>query len=86
MLTWDNGEFIMDDEAEYEWIPSLIEEDGDSSEKLPTNDQVGLVIRRALAAHVKEDEEVQRENIYYTCMLTYQGHSASVASMLMVEN
>ena len=68
MIVLPSGEVISDDEEEYKEMPPLAEEDDTESVVQPPLEEsigLGLVARRALAAHVKE-EDIQRENIFYT--------------------
>ncbi|XP_071917061.1 uncharacterized protein [Coffea arabica] len=96
----DIGEIVSDDD-DCEEVPGLIKGDcleDDSAEEdcSPTQGEVGyLVARRVLTARVKEDEQLQRENLFYTrcklgdkvCSLIIDGGSCTnVASLLMVEN
>ncbi|XP_071912288.1 uncharacterized protein [Coffea arabica] len=100
MIMMQNGEIMSEDETEYEGMPSL---EGDSDGGSPNEEEfsapeghfgTALVARRALTARVKEDE-VQRENIFYTRCFVNQalcsviidsGCCTSVASSLMVDN
>ncbi|XP_027170630.1 uncharacterized protein LOC113770389 [Coffea eugenioides] len=70
MLVLPNGDIVSDDEEEdYKDMPSLVEEE-DEIEEVPTQDNVGLVARRALATQASKDE-LQRDNIFYTrCHVT----------------
>nr|XP_027062822.1 uncharacterized protein LOC113689218 [Coffea arabica] len=100
MLITHNGEIVSDDD-DCEEIPELIkgdclDEDSTEEDCLPTQGEVGcLVARRVLTARVKEDEQLQRENLFYThckvgdkvCSLIINGGSCTnVASLLMVES
>ncbi|XP_071933765.1 uncharacterized protein [Coffea arabica] len=88
MLITHHGEIVSDDD-ECEEMPELVEDDcleGRGS---------CLVARRVLTARVKEDEQLQRENLFYTrckvgdkvCSLIIDGGSCTnVASLLMVES
>ncbi|XP_071917122.1 uncharacterized protein [Coffea arabica] len=100
MIMMQNGEIVSEDEAEYEGIPPL---DGGSDGESPNEEEfsapeghfgTALVARRALTARVKEDE-LQRENIFYTRCFVNQalcsviidsGSCTNVASSLMVDN
>ena len=59
MTILPNEEIITDDEVEYKDMPPLTEEA--EEEEMPVNEQVGLVVRRALTTHVKETDNLQRE-------------------------
>ncbi|XP_027169446.1 uncharacterized protein LOC113769177 [Coffea eugenioides] len=73
-----------------------LENDSAEEECSPTQEEIGcLVARRVLTARVKEDEQLQRENLFYTrckvsdkvCSLIIDGGSCTnVASLLMVES
>ena len=91
MLVLPSGKIVIDDEEEYKDMPPLVV----SQEEIPTDETVGLglVTRRALVVHLKE-ENAQRENIFYTrCHIKDKvcsqvidpGSCVNVASMLMVE-
>nr|XP_027120893.1 uncharacterized protein LOC113737958 [Coffea arabica] len=100
MIMMQNGEIVSEDETEYEGIPPL---DGGSEGESPNEEEfsapeghfgTALVARRALTARVKEDE-LQRENIFYTrcfvnqalcSMIIDSGSCTNVASSLMVDN
>ncbi|XP_071921763.1 uncharacterized protein [Coffea arabica] len=100
MIMMQNGEIVSEDEAEYEGILPL---DGGSDGESPNEEEfsapeghfgTALVARRALTARVKEDE-LQRENIFYTRCFVNQalcsviidsGSCTNVASSLMVDN
>ncbi|XP_071939939.1 uncharacterized protein [Coffea arabica] len=100
MITMQNGEIVSEDEAEHEGMPPL---DGGSDGESPNEEKfstpeghfgTALVARRALTARVKEDE-LQRENIFYTrCFINQalcsviidSGSCTNVASSLMVDN
>ncbi|XP_027157552.1 uncharacterized protein LOC113759187 [Coffea eugenioides] len=100
MIMMQNGEIVSEDEAEYEGILPL---DGGSDGESPNEEEfsapeghfgTALVARRALIARVKEDE-LQRENIFYTrCFINQalcsviidSGSCTNVASSLMVDN
>ncbi|PON42377.1 hypothetical protein PanWU01x14_282400 [Parasponia andersonii] len=86
----DDGEIETEDEDDTDLMPPL--EDADE-EEYPTQGDL-LVARRALSAQVKEDEKVQRENIFHTrcqvqnkvCSMIIDGGSCTnVASTTMVE-
>ncbi|XP_027166368.1 uncharacterized protein LOC113766370 [Coffea eugenioides] len=100
MLITHNGEIVSDDD-ECEDMPELVEdaclEEEPAGEACsPTRGEVGcLVARRVLTARVREDEQLQRENLFYTrckvgdkvCSLIIDGGSCTnVASLLMVES
>ncbi|XP_071909873.1 uncharacterized protein [Coffea arabica] len=100
MIMMQNGEIVSEDEGEYEGIPPL---EGGSDGESPNEEEfsapeghfgTALVARRALTARVKEDE-LQRENIFYTRCFVNQalcsviidsGSCTNVASSLMVDN
>ncbi|XP_027169405.1 uncharacterized protein LOC113769129 [Coffea eugenioides] len=100
MIMMQNGEIVSEDEAEYEGMPPL---EGGSDGESPNEEEfsapeghfgTALVARRALTARVKEDE-LQRENIFYTRCFVNQalcsviidsGSCTNVASSLMVDN
>ncbi|XP_027184032.1 uncharacterized protein LOC113782339 [Coffea eugenioides] len=100
MIMMQNGEIVSEDEAEYEGILPL---DGGNDGESPNEEEFSapeghfgsaLVARRALTARVKEDE-LQRENIFYTRCFVNQalcsviidsGSCTNVASSLMVDN
>ncbi|PON47392.1 Zinc finger, CCHC-type [Parasponia andersonii] len=90
MVLRDDSKIETEDEDDTDLMPPL--EDADE-EECPTQRDL-LVARRALSAQVKEDEEVQRENIFYTrchvqnkvCNMIIDGGSCTnVASTTMVE-
>ena len=90
MVLRDNGEIETDDEDEIESMPPL--EDADDEEYAAQGEL--LVARRALNMQVKEEDEVQRENIFHTrchingkvCSVIIDGGSCTnVASATMVE-
>ncbi|XP_027156737.1 uncharacterized protein LOC113757826 [Coffea eugenioides] len=96
MLMLPNGEIVSDEEEEYEGIPPLEEEENESSEEIPTHEEIGcLVVRKVLTTRAKEEEmEVQRDNLFCTrcyikdkvCSVVIDsGSCANVASLLMVE-
>lgn len=94
MLLLENGEVVTDEEDSYKGVPSLGEKDADSSEEIPTNEQLDLVVQKVLTAQVKEENGQQRENIFYTrchikgkvCSLIIDPRSCTnVASMTLVE-
>ncbi|XP_071925993.1 uncharacterized protein [Coffea arabica] len=63
MLMLPNGEIVSDEEEEYEGIPPLEEEENESSEEIPTHEEIGcLVVRKVLTTRAKEEEmEVQKK-------------------------
>ncbi|XP_027158067.1 uncharacterized protein LOC113759689 [Coffea eugenioides] len=68
MIVLPSEKVVSDDEEEYKKMPPLVEEEeNEAVVQQPLEQSVGLelVARRALAAHVKE-EEIQRKNIFYT--------------------
>ena len=90
MVLRDDGEIETDDENDNESMPPL--EDVDDEEYAVQGDL--LVARRALSVQIKEDDEVQRENIFHTrchvqnkvCSVIIDGGSCTnVASTTMVE-
>ncbi|XP_071928118.1 uncharacterized protein [Coffea arabica] len=100
ILVTHNGKIVSDDD-DCEDIPGLIkgdclEDDSAEEECSPTQGKIGcLVARRVLTARVKEDEQLQRENLFYTrckvsdkvCSLIIDGGSCTnVASLLMIES
>ena len=99
MLITHNGDVVSDDD-DYEEMPVLIREDGDhesaEEECSPIQGEIGcLVVRRVLTARVREDDQLQRENLFYTrckvndkvCSLIIDsGSCTNVASLLMVES
>ena len=98
MIVLPSGEIVTDDEEEYKDMPPLTEECEEEVEaeiQVPIQESVGLglVARRALATHIKE-ENVQRENIFYTrclvngkvcSMVIDPGSCTNVASSIIVE-
>nr|XP_027093618.1 uncharacterized protein LOC113714019 [Coffea arabica] len=96
MLLLPNGEIVSDEEEEYEGMPPLEGEGDDSSEEIPTHEEIGcLVVRKVLTTRAKEEEiEIQRDNLFYTrchikdkvCSVVIDsGSCANIASLLMVE-
>ena len=100
MLISHNGDIVSDDD-DCEEMPGLTKEESleiDSAEEecSPTQGEIGcLVARRVLIARIKEDEQLQRENLFYTrckinnkeCSLIIDGGSCTnVASLIMVES
>ncbi|XP_027158252.1 uncharacterized protein LOC113759872 [Coffea eugenioides] len=100
MLITHNGEIVSNDD-DCEETPELtkgdcLDEDSAEEDCSPTQGEVGcLVAQRVLTARVKEDEQLQRENLFYTrykvgdkvCSLIIDGGSCTnVASLLMVES
>ena len=81
MILLDNGEIVTDDESDYVDMPPLIEENEDEVEEMATDDQIGfsLVARRVLTTQAEVDE-VQQENIFYTCC-----HVKDKASHLIID-
>ncbi|XP_027169486.1 uncharacterized protein LOC113769220 [Coffea eugenioides] len=92
---------IVSDDDDCEEVPELVnndylEDDSAADACSPTQREVGcLVARRVLTARVKKDEQLQRENLFYTrckigdkvCSLIIDGGSCTnVASLLMVES
>nr|XP_027102344.1 uncharacterized protein LOC113723463 [Coffea arabica] len=63
MLLLENGEVVTDEEDSYKGVPSLGEKDADSSEEIPTNEQLDLVVQKVLTAQVHEDQvRLQQEH------------------------
>ncbi|XP_071914036.1 uncharacterized protein [Coffea arabica] len=100
ILITHNDEIVFDDD-DCEEMPGLIkgdclEEDSVEKDCSPTQGEVRcLVTRRVLTARVKEDEQLQRENLFYTrckvgdkvCSLIIDsGSCTNVVSLLMVES
>ncbi|XP_019059089.1 PREDICTED: uncharacterized protein LOC104822532 [Tarenaya hassleriana] len=90
MVLRDDGEIETEAECDTESMPSLKD---DFEEQLPAKGEA-LVIRRILNLKAKEEEVVQRENIFYTrcliqnkvCSVIVDGGSCTnVASATMVE-
>ena len=98
MILSPNGDITSEDD-DCQGMPPLTEEDREEEEVPepvcePVPDLQVLVARRVLTARAKEDEQLQRENLFYTrckvgnkvCSLIIDGGScANVASSLMVE-
>ncbi|XP_071901902.1 uncharacterized protein [Coffea arabica] len=96
MIILPSSEVMSDDEEEYKEMPPLDEKDEmEAIVQRPLEKSVGLglVARHALATHIKE-EEIQRENIFYTrchvngkvCSLVIDpGSCTNVASSVMVK-
>ena len=90
MVMRDNGEIETDNEWDCDSMPSL-EDVGD--EEYAVQGEL-MVARRALSVHAKEDDEMQRDNIFHTrchvqnkvCSVIIDGGSCTnVASTTMVE-
>ena len=90
MVMRDNGEIETDNESDCDSMPSL-EDVGD--EEYAVQGEL-MVARRALSVHAKEDDEMQRDNIFHTrchvqnkvCSVIIDGGSCTnVASTTMVE-
>ena len=86
----DNGEIEMDNESDCDSMPSL--EDVDDEEYAVQGEL--MVARRVLSVQAKEDDKVQRENIFHTryhvqnkiCSVIIDGGSCTnVASTTLVE-
>ena len=86
----DNGEIETDNESDRDSMPSL--EDADDVEYAVQGEL--MVARRALSVQAKEDDEMQRDNIFHTrchvqnkvCSVIIDGGSCTnVASTTMVE-
>ena len=90
MVIRDNGEIETDNESDCDSMPSL--EDVDVEEYAVQGEL--MVVRRALSVQAKEDDELQRENIFHTrchvqdkvCSVIIDGGSCTnVASTTLVE-
>ena len=90
MMIRDNGEIETDNESDCDSMPSL--EDVDVKEYAVQGEL--MVARRALSVQAKEDDELQRENIFHTrchvqdkvCSVIIDGGSCTnVASTTLVE-
>ena len=90
MVMRDNGEIETDNESDYDSMPSL--EDADDEEYAVQGEL--MVARRALSVQAKEDDEMQRDNIFHTrchvqnkvCSVIIDGGSCTnVASTTMAE-
>ena len=90
MVMRDNGEIETDNESDRDSMPSL--EDADDVEYAVQGEL--MVARRALSVQAKEDDEMQRDNIFHTrchvqnkvCSVIIDGGSCTnVASTTMVE-
>lgn len=87
MIIREDGDVETESESEKECMPPL-EDASDIDEPV---DGALLVARRALSAIVKEDEKVQRENIFHTsclvndkvCMIIDGGSCTNVASNMV---
>ena len=86
----DNGEIETNNESDCDSMPSL--EDADDEEYAVQGEL--MVARRALSVQAKEDDEMQRDNIFHTrchvqnkvCSVTIDGGSCTnVTSTTMVE-
>ena len=86
----DNGEIEIDNESDCDSMPSL--EDANDEEYAVQGEL--MVARRALSVQAKEDDEMQRDNIFHTrchvqnkvCSVIIDGGSCTnVASTTMVE-
>ena len=100
MLVTHNGKIVSDDDGCEDMLELIkgdcLEDDLAEEECSPTQGEIGcLVARRVLTARVKEDEQLQRENLFYTrckvsdkvCSLIIDGgNCTNVASLLMVES
>ena len=95
MIVLPSGEVVSEDEK-YKDLPSLVEEEETEAvvpQPLEESVGLGLVVRCALATHVKK-EEIQRVNIFYTrclingrmcCLVIDPISCTNVASSLMIE-
>ena len=90
MVMRDNGEIEIDRESDCDSMPSL--EDVNDEEYAPQGEL--FVARRALSLQAKEEEEVQRENIFHTrchvqnkvcSVIIISGSCTNVASTTLVE-
>ena len=90
MVTRDSGKIETEDILQMESMPPL--EDA-NDEEYPVEGEL-LVARRALSVQAKEEDEVQRENLFHTrchvqnkvCSVIIDGGSCTnVASAIMVE-
>ena len=91
MILQDNGEIVTEDETgENEMLPLEDIED----EEYTTPGELTVIARTTLSVQVKEDEVVQRENIFYTryyvhdkvCSMNINGGNyTNVGSTIMVE-
>ena len=90
MVMRDNGEIETDNESDCDSMPSL--EDANDEEYVVQGEL--MVARRALSVQAKEDDEMQRDNIFHTrchvqnkvCSVIIDGGSCTnVASTTMVE-
>ena len=90
MVIWDNGEIETNNESDCDYMPSL--EDADDEEYAVQGEL--MVARRALSVQAKEDDEMQRDNIFHTrchvqnkvCSVIIDGGSCTnVARTTMVE-
>ena len=90
MVMRDNGEIETDNESDYDSMPSL--EDADDEEYAVQGEL--MVARMALSVQAKEDDEMQRDNIFHTrchvqnkvCSVIIDGGSCTnVASTTMAE-
>ena len=96
MIVLPSGETISDNEKEYEGIPPLREdEDDESSEEVSIDQPIGLgLVRRKALNTQRIDEDVQRENIFYTrclvngkvcSLIVDDGSCTNIISALMVK-
>ena len=94
MVILENGEIESEDEDDLDDMPPL--EDAPVEEEFGADhgEMLGLVARRALSLHAREEEDVQRKNIFHTrchvkdkvCSVIIDGGSCTnVASTSMVE-
>ena len=90
MVMRDNGEIKTNNESDCDSMPSLEDAEG---EEYNVQGEL-LVVRRALSVQAKEDDEVQRENIFHTrchvqnkvCSVIIDGGSyTNVTSTTLVE-
>ncbi|GAB2267668.1 hypothetical protein Dimus_038676 [Dionaea muscipula] len=92
MILLDNGEVISEEDEGSDTMLPLEDRSDYEGEDFP--EKLALVSRRTLSVQVGLEDEVQRENIFYTrchigdkvCSVIIDGGScANVASMTMVE-
>ena len=66
MILMDNGEVVTDDETAYEGMPPLVKKDESGKKITPPETIIGcLVLCKTLTVRIKDDEDVQRVNIFY---------------------
>ena len=62
MILRDDGEYETEEDSEDDDMPSL----EDVNDEEPTSGRLVVVVKQALNMQVKEEDEVQRENIFHT--------------------